>query len=274
MRQSQANAYCKGVAYATVFRRGAWSWRKGLCLSLDGLHLIIAVQAVDKRSRGAKQCLYYLRKIMHKLILPDRDNNLGDVWLHGPAKPHDGFEKAVLRMAKEGSLSRRASIYSLQSIDAESPLSSRFEFITYITSLVCAFPIVMNKVPQCHKSPLKQSLMYAASPARAEYYLNESRFRRCLTDKQLKLMGAGTTRNEAEHHKMNSAFRTTTNVGDTGLEDRLQAYVVGKQMCDGADWQTTCKKKIGVYTMQSELLQDIVPNVTVFRSSKRASWWR
>ena len=66
----------------------------------------------------------------------------------------------------------------------------------------------------------------------------------------------------------------TTNVGDTGLEDRLQAYVVGKQMCDGANWQTTCKKKSRVYTMQSELLQDLVPNVTVFRSSKRASWWR
>ena len=245
-----------------------------VCISLDGLHLILALQSVDKRSQGARRCVYYLRKVMHKLTLPDRSNLLGDVWTCGEPRRLDNEEREVLRRARAGCATRRESLFVLNTIDAESPYSSRFEFITYLAALIGAFPAVMKKVSQAHKAPVKQSILYAASPARAEYYLNENRFRGQLTGDQLSMLGTGTTRNEAEHHKLNTAFRTITCLGDNGLEDRLQSYKVARQLCYGERWQTTCKKKSQKLTRQSELLLNVVPRLTMFANSRRSLWWK
>ena len=211
---------------------------------------------------------------MHKLTLPDPGNLLGEMWTGGEPRRQDSGEQDVVMRAKAGCATRKDSLFILKTIDAESPYSSRFDFITYLAALVGAFPAVMKKISQAHKAPVKQSILYATTPARAEYYLNENRFRGQLTDEQLDMIGTGTTRNEAEHHKLNTAFRTITRLGGDGLEDRLRAYKIAKQLCYGEQWQTTCKRKSRKLTHQSELLQDVVPRLTMFANSRRAVWWK
>ena len=93
--------------------------------------------------------------------MPDYDGSLGDVWGYRSERPQTPEELELIE--KCIAASRRRALYILRSIDPETQYTSRLELGLYLTSLVTAYPKLMDIKASGRKTTLGRSYLYAAT---------------------------------------------------------------------------------------------------------------
>jgi hypothetical protein len=143
--------------------------------------------------------------------------------------------EAVMRHAIQVGSMRLATAKRISNkLDCELPFYSIVEFIELLAALVVLFKEEIGRKTHVNGETLQHIIWAAAAPSRVQWYFNNIRFRRSLSQKKLALLGSGTSPNESMHAELNRWMRNQPETYASTLELQLEIAHFGKLFAHNA----------------------------------------
>ncbi|CAE7893205.1 unnamed protein product [Symbiodinium microadriaticum] len=118
----------------------------------------------------------------------------------------------------------------IRKLDGSVPFRSRLEFVEGLAAIAAEFPEdMLRKVTGANKA-IDQILWCAAAADRAEWLLNNLRWRHRLGLRDLTLLPCGTTSNEALHAEIKGWFAQTQQIHQSTLKLKLEILTLAKML--------------------------------------------
>ena len=205
-------------------------------MRLDPVHLCITYNASFWKKRTAREVT--LRTIQNKWNKVDYSKPLG-YWgnaFNGCNRLQVIAEEILVRNTiRSCSLPSAKAKKILKDMDPEKPWYSRLEYVEALAALASdQGHVVMDRGTHCAGKKLGSVIWSAAAPSRVEWYMNNIRLRRSISPDQNRLLGSGTSPNEALHSEINRWFRPQTNKYAATLQMQLHVNQYSKFVAHNA----------------------------------------
>jgi hypothetical protein len=120
----------------------------------------------------------------------------------------------------------------LKELDPEKPFNDVYEFLSSLAALSHIYWDEVDRPNTHNKGTIAHALACACAPDRVQWYFNGQRFRHWMPAEMVKLLGSGTSPNEAAHAEIGRWF--PNRYGQryiTTMEIQLFINVFGKLQC-------------------------------------------
>ncbi|CAK0833401.1 unnamed protein product, partial [Prorocentrum cordatum] len=193
------------------------------CVSLDPLHLAFSVDThTSKRRMRPTAVGLVMRAVLGKFSVADYARRREPFhWGTGAARA-SAQEQAFIERIRGGDMGHRRAKSILSDMDPNAPMQSREQFAMLMAAIARVYPERMDA--QYDKGTLRAQFIAACAPDRAEFYMNNIRYRARLTPEENSSLGVGTTRNEQIHSCINANFRQLTRVDARTMKAELALW--------------------------------------------------
>ena len=196
-------------------------------ISLDSVHPSMAVDRCMQKGKSRKSLVGLVtRSIMGKFEISDKARSQEPVFTGVETLTASEEEKKLHQNILDGDMPKKNAKSILKAMNPNTGMSSRVEFVRLIAALVAMYPEKMDT--KLDKTTLRKSLAAMTQPQRAEWYLNNTRYRSRLTVMQNKALGTGTSRNEQLHSTLNRDYAQTVRISQRMLNAQLQTWLAGE----------------------------------------------
>ena len=169
-----------------------------------------------------------MRSIMGKFNIPSSEPTDAAPYAGGPLPALSQGEREQVRHIEAGDLSHQQAADILKDMDPNTPMQNLEEFVGLVAAVVAVYPERMDT--KHDKTTLRRVLINACTPERFQWYMNSARYRSAIPKSVEASMGAGTTRNEQLHARLNSHFHTTVAVSRRTLTAEVNTWLLADMM--------------------------------------------
>lgn len=245
-------------------------------LSLDTIHpCMTADKHMMNRKMRSTLIGLVLRSIMGKFAFPEKSRATEPFYTGKELLTQSTEESKYRSQILTGVMPRKEAKRILKSMDPNIAMKSREEFAKLLAALVVIYPQKLD-IKRRAKTTLRNTLIAICQPQRAEWYMNNMRFRSRLTPTENNFLGTGTCRNEQVHSTLNTSYAQTVRISKRMLNAQLQMWIGAEMVV----FLRAMESSATVSVRRSDLRQIVLDGIELFTTSlwkthvasKTAAW--
>jgi hypothetical protein len=245
-------------------------------LSLDTIHpCMTADKHMMNRKLRATLIGLVLRSIMGKFGFSDKARAKESYYTGKEPLAQSSEESKYHNHILAGDVPKKEAKRILKTMDPNIAMKSREEFVKLVAALVVIYPHKLD-VKRGAKTTLRNTMAAICTPERAEWYMNNIRFRSRLTPTENTFLGTGSCRNEQVHSTLNTNYAQTVRISKRMLNAQLQMWL-GAEM---AVFLRAMESKTTISVRRSDLRQVVIDGIQLFTAplwkthlESRATTW-
>ena len=245
-------------------------------LSLDTIHpCMTADKHMMNRKQRATLIGLVLRSIMGKFAFSSKRRAKEPYYTGKEPLTQSNVESKYHSHIVAGDLPHKEAKRILKAMDPNIAMESREEFAKLLAALVVIYPQKLD-VKRGAQTTLRNTLAATCQPQRAEWYMNNIRFRSRLNPTENNFLGTGSCRNEQVHSTLNTNYAQTVRISKRMLNAQLQMWL-GAEM---AVFLRAMESTATISLRRSDLRQIVIDGLLLFTAplwkthvaSKATTW--